>query len=71
VLAQHAQHQLAIAGVADHECSGRDCFSKPARQIVERDDLLAGRAQLAHNVAADVSGTARNQHCCTTHGCNR
>ena len=58
-----------VGGVGEHDdrespgvlsgqlARGHGCL-EPGTEIVERHDVLAGCAELAHDVAADIAGTA-------------
>jgi hypothetical protein len=62
VLREDARHEVAITGVADDELAVRHRLAKAGGQVVERHDALAGRAELAHDVAADVAGAAGDEN---------
>ena len=49
---------LGIAGVPDHEVAVQHGLAEARRQIVEHDDALAGLAELADDVGADVPGAS-------------
>jgi len=58
---------VGIAGIADDKfacCYGR---FKSGRQVIECDDVLAGRAELPHDVAADVARAAGDQYLLVSH----
>jgi hypothetical protein len=62
VLGEHALHELAVAGVADDQLAVGDGLAETRAEVVERDDALAGCAELAHHVAADVAGAAGDEN---------
>jgi hypothetical protein len=64
VLFDQPGQQILVAHVADGE---RHAFgygpAEPGREVIEHDHALAGIDELEHHVAADVTGSARDQHC--------
>jgi hypothetical protein len=62
VLGQELRQQRMIADLADYELAGGDGLPEPLAQVVEHDDALARLAQLAHDMAANVAGTAGDQN---------
>jgi hypothetical protein len=47
-----------IAGIADDELAVEHRLAEARRQIIEDDDLLAGLAELPHDVRPDIACTA-------------
>ena len=62
-LRQHGR----VAGVADHELAVQHRLAEARRQVVEHDDVLAGLAELANDVRADVAGSPGDQNCFVRH----
>src|SRR5271165_4358364 len=60
--ADQSLYKWLIAGVADNK--GHFLSDRPAisgREIIERDNILAGINQLKDHVTADVAGSAGNE----------
>ena len=62
VFAQHAGHQRAVRGVADHEFAVGHRTAKPGRKVVQNHDAFAGFTELTDHVAADITGTAGHEN---------
>ncbi len=56
-----------IPGIPDDELAMQDRAAKARREVVEHDDVLAGLAELAHDVAADITGAAGDENCLSLH----
>ena len=59
--------QGGIAGVADDQLAVQHRGFETGAQVVQCDHTFAGFAELAYDMAADVTGTAGNQDVCFTH----
>jgi hypothetical protein len=62
VLGQDAGDEFLVAGVADYQFAVGHGFAETGGEVVEGDDALAGLAELAHHVAADVAGAAGDEY---------
>ncbi len=63
VLRDKAGYQRLIAGISvDEQGPGRDRPGKTGRQIVERNDALAGIDERIHHMAADIARAACDQN---------
>ena len=60
--AQRGEHLIVVAYVSDDERRVADRLRESARQIVQHDHGFAARAQLQDDMAADVTGAARDQN---------
>jgi hypothetical protein len=56
VLGKDFVQQFRIAGVADDQLAGFDGGLEAGTEVVQRYDRFAGLTELAHDVAADISG---------------
>ena len=62
VLGEYARQQRAVADVADHQRRIADRLAEAGRQIVHDHHRFIAGPQLQDDVAADISGTAGDQH---------
>ena len=67
VLAEQSLEQALVAGVADDQLARCDRCLEARRKVVERNHVLARGAQLAHDVAADIPGAARDEYLSVFH----
>ena len=51
-----------VAGVANNQFPMKHCILKTGGKVVQNDDAFSGLAQLAHNVTADITSTARDKN---------
>jgi hypothetical protein len=58
MLAQHAQHLVAVANATDDERTIEHGLTKPRGQIVQHDHALAARPQLQNDMTANVACAA-------------
>src|SRR5687767_2257903 len=71
VTLEELREARGVAGVADDEIAMEYRVAKTRRQIVENNDLLAGFAELSHDVRADVASAPGNQNCFLRHRLKR
>jgi len=58
VFGEDAVEQRGIAGLSHDEFSGGDRLAEARAQVVQRDDVFPGCAELPDDVAADIPGSA-------------
>jgi hypothetical protein len=58
VLAQQAQNNVHVTGVAHHEFGADDSLCKSGAQVVQGDDTFASLYKLKDDMASNVSGTS-------------
>ena len=64
---ENALEEISVAGLADDQLAGRHGLAESRAEIVERDDVFAGRAELPHHVAANVPGSAGYKYLFVSH----
>ena len=67
VLGKQSLEQCCVTRVADNQFSAGDGGLEAGAQVIQRDHLLTLFAQLADDMAADVSRTASNQYLLVFH----
>jgi hypothetical protein len=67
VLAKKSFEQWRVAGISDHQLAGGYCGLKSGREVVQRNDRFSAFAQLPHDMAADVSGSAGYEYLIVFH----
>ena len=67
MLREYRLQQRGVTRITEHEIARCDCSFKPGRQIIQRNDVFARKAQLPDDVAANVSGSASNKYLIVFH----
>ena len=67
VVGEEAVEQFCIAGVADDQLAGFDGLLESGTEVVQRDYRFASLTELAHDVAADISGPASDKYLLVIH----
>ena len=67
VLGKEFIQQCSIARVPHDQVAGLDGIFEAGAEVVERHDRFAGRAELPHDVAADISSPASDEYLLVIH----
>jgi urease gamma subunit len=67
MLRENTLEQRRIAGVSNNEFTMRYGRFESGGEVIERDDILAGIAELFDDMATDVSGATGDQYLVVIH----